>query len=217
MGYSIRMDTFHVEHFFPKMEKIGDEVYVYRGFLSKEKVKQYLDIILDQKEWIDGAQFNKPTIETFSNPIFGDLLKKIQDELALEKMFLEFTPGITKIKTGNGMEEHSDDCPYCWKVRDPEINISDNEGKRCVLYGIVLYFSDFEGGDIYYPEQGISFKPEPGDLIMHSTKKYCKHGVSPVTSGTRYSLSPYIVQYHSESDEKVAYDFWNNYTLKNIF
>jgi hypothetical protein len=201
----------HQKNFFPNMEEIGEEIYVYRKFLSQEELDFYLNIITNQKKWIDGAQFNKPTIETFSDRIFSDILKKIQDTIALEKMFLENTPGITKIKPGYGMEEHSDDCPYCWKVRDPKIKINENENKRCVLYGIVVYFSNFTGGEIYYPEQNVFFKPEPGDLVMHATSKYCKHGVKPVIEGTRYSIAPYIVKYHSESDEKEAADFWNNY------
>ena len=196
------------------MEEIGEEVYVYKGFLSKEELDFYLKVILKQNEWMDGAQFNKPTIETFSNPVFGNILKKIQETIALEGMFLEFTPGITKIKPENGMEEHSDDCPYCWNIRDPKIKISKNESKRCVLYGIVVYFSEFTGGEIYYPEQGVLFSPKPGDLVMHATSKYCKHGVKPVIDGVRYSMAPYIVQYHLESDKKEAIDFWNNYINK---
>ena len=210
-GIPFKMSTFHVKHSFPNLEEIGDEVYVYKGFLSKEEVSKYLKIILDQKEWLDGAQFGKATIETFSNQVFGDILKKIQDNIALENMFLEFTPSVTKIKNGKGMEEHSDDCPYCWKERNPKINIQDHESKRCVLYGIVVYFSEFTGGEIYYPQQSVSFKPGPGDLVMHSTKRYCEHGVKPVIDGTRYSIAPYIVQYHSESDAQKRHDFWNSY------
>jgi hypothetical protein len=205
------MSNFHVKHSFPNLEEIGDEVYVYKGFLSKEELNKYLQIILDQKEWQDGAQFSKPTIETFGNNVFGDILKKIQDTITLKDMFIEFTPGITKIKSGKGMEEHSDDCPYCWNNRDPQIIIGDKESKRCVLYGIVVYFSEFTGGEIYYPQQSLYFKPEPGDLVMHSTKRYCEHGVKPVIDGTRYTLAPYIVQYHSESDAQKTHDFWNNY------
>jgi hypothetical protein len=206
------MSTLHTKNNFDKLDEIGDQVYVYKGFLSKEEVDKYLNIIFSQKEWIDGAQFNKQTIETFGNPIFGNILKRIQDEIVPEKMFLEFTPGVMKIKVGKGMEEHSDDCPYCWKMRDPKITINDIESKRCVVYGIVVYFSEFTGGEIYYPEQDIIFTPEPGDLIIHATNKYCKHGVKPVISGTRYSMAPYIVKYHNESDAQKAYDFWNSYT-----
>lgn len=208
------MNTFHIKHFFPNMEEIGDEIYIYKNFLSQKEIDTYLKIIINQKEWIDGAQFNKPTIETFGNNVFGNILKKIQDKVALKDMFVDFTPSITKYKDGQGMEEHSDDCPYCWKAIEPERKLVNNEGKRCVLYGIVVYFSDFTGGEIYYPEQGIMFKPDPGDLIMHSTSKYCKHGVKPVNGGTRYSMAPYIVKYHLESDAQRARDFWNNYQME---
>ena len=205
------VSALHKKNHFPNMEEIGEEVYVYKGFLSKEEVDFYLKVILKQNDWIDGLPFQKPTIDFFSAPVFGNVLKKIQDTITLEDMFIEFTPGIVRMKTGKGMEEHSDDCPYCAKLKDPEKTLVGNESKRCVLYGIVVYFSEFTGGDIYYPEQGISFKPEPGDLVMHATSKYCKHGVKPVIDGTRYSVAPYIVQYHSESDKQEAIEFWNNY------
>jgi hypothetical protein len=210
------MTNLHQKNYFPNMEEIGDEVYVYKGFLSQEELGFYLNRILNQKDWIDGAQFNKETIETFGDSIFINILKKIQDEIALEGMFVDVTPSVTKYKHGKGMEEHSDDCPYCWKIIEPERILRSNEEKRCVVYGIVLYFSEFTGGEIYYPEQDVVFKPEPGDLIMHSTNKYCKHGVKPVTGGVRYSFAPYFVKYHSESDAQEARDFWNHYEMVEI-
>ena len=198
------------------MEEIGDQIYVYKSFLSQEEIDPYLNMMINQKEWLDGAQFNKSTIETFGHPVFLNILNKIQDEIALEDMFVDLTPSVTKYKHGKGMEEHSDDCPYCWKLIDPKRTLRGNEDKRCVIYGMVLYFSKFTGGEIYYPEQDVVFSPEPGDLIMHSTNRHCKHGVKPVIDGTRYSFAPYFVQYHSESDAQEARNFWNNYKVAEI-
>jgi hypothetical protein len=215
-GKVIDMPNLHQKNYFSNMDEIGDEIYVYKGFLSQEEIDPYLNMMLNKKDWLDGAQFNKPTIETFWHADFANILKKIQDEIALDGMFVDLTPSVTRYKHGKGMEEHSDDCPYCWKLREPEIVLHDHEEKRCVVYGMVLYFSKFTGGEIYYPEQGVIFSPEPGDLIMHSTGRHCKHGVKPVIDGTRYSFAPYFVKYHSESDAQEASDFWNNYKVSEI-
>jgi hypothetical protein len=56
-------------------------------------------------------------------------------------------------------------------------------------YGVVAYFGDYTGGAIYYPEQGIEFIPEPGDLVIHIALPSHKHGVKPVDSGVRYAFS----------------------------
>ena len=58
--------------------------------------------------------------------------------------------------------------------------------------GTVFYINDdYQGGELYFPKQGIEFKPKaragyffPGDL------NYI-HGVRPITSGCRYT-SPYF-------------------------
>ena len=143
-----------MNNYFKESEQIGDQIYAYRGFLSKDEVKTYLDIITNtpKERWIDGAQFQKEGTETFGDPVFGNILKKIQEEVVPEGMFLENTPGITKIQNGNGMTEHSDDCPHCKKINDPSLDIPEHLMKRCVLYGMVVYFSEFTGGEIYYPK-----------------------------------------------------------------
>lgn len=202
-----------MNNYFEKSEQIGDQIYAYRGFLSQKEVEEYLKLIesFPKEDWLDGEQFQKPGTETIGNNIFGNVLKKIQNEIVPEGLFLENTPSVTKIQDGNGMQEHSDDCPHCKKINDPSLDMPDHLMKRCVLYGMVVYFSKFTGGQIYYPEQDVMFTPEPGDLIIHSTNKYCKHGVKPVIDGIRYSMAPYIVEYVNESDKKAAEKFWAEY------
>lgn len=199
--------------FFKNAIEIGNEIYVYKNFLSLKELKECEIILNDAKEsdWIDGAQFQKPTIETCAKKEFGKILKKIQKEILPEGYYLEDTPGVNRMRLGFGMEEHSDDCPHCKKINGIDENVSDHLMKRCVLYGIVVYLTEFTGGEIYYPVQNVIFKPEPGDMIIHSTSKECKHGVKPVLSGQRCVLSPYIIKYNDIKYEKDAKEFWKNY------
>lgn len=199
---------------FPGSVKIGNEIYVYKNFLSKDILEQCkLEIeSAPESSWIDGAQFNKATLRTLSANFMRKILKKIQDEVVPYGLFLEDTPSVNQIKLGLGMEEHSDDCPHCKKIKNPSMEISDHEAKRCVLYGIVVYLSEFTGGEIYYPNQEVIFAPEPGDMIIHATSVECKHGVKPVLSGNRFVVSPYIVKYNSQEDTEKAFEFWKNYS-----
>jgi hypothetical protein len=68
------------------------------------------------------------------------------------------------------------------------------EGEEFILknnniFGTVAYINDFGGGELRYPNQSITYKPEPGDLVIHSAEDHCTHEVLKVTSGVRYSYS----------------------------
>lgn len=59
----------------------------------------------------------------------------------------------------------------------------------------LIYINDnYEGGDIYFPELGISIKPEVGDLVCFPDTPDFVHGVKPITSGTRYTSPRWITR-----------------------
>jgi hypothetical protein len=201
---------------FEKLTKIGNDIYVYKNFLSKKNLEEYNYFInnINENDWIDAKQFNKPGMHTYTKPEFGKILKKINDEIMPDDIYLEGAPSINRIMPGFDMEEHVDECPHCRKIKNPDEHIGYMESKRCVLYGIVVYLSKFSGGEIYYPAQDVSFQPEPGDLIIHSTSKECKHGVRTVIDGNRYVMAPYAVKYLNEKDAMKAKTFWESYSYK---
>ena len=55
---------------------------------------------------------------------------------------------------------------------------------------IVYINDDFEGGEIYLPQHDISIKPKKGLLVCFPGDRHYLHGVSKITSGTRFTL-PY--------------------------
>ena len=86
----------------------------------------------------------------------------------------------------------------------------------CVIdYGLVTYFGDFEGGDVIYPffdtegnirdkdlenykinkdDECLSYKPENGDVVIHSAYHPYEHGVRTVTKGVRYAFATFAVK-----------------------
>ena len=71
--------------------------------------------------------------------------------------------------------------------------------KYKIVYGVVIYLNDdFSGGFLNYPELKLSIKPKPGSLMIHESQ--ILHEVLPVTNGSRYSLTSFIL---GDSDTKL--------------
>ena len=82
---------------------------------------------------------------------------------------------------------------------------NDTYSTCCELdYGVVAYFGDFEGGEIFYHsfnkdgtlseinlnlDECLIYKPEAGDVVIHSAYAPYYHGTLPVLSGVRYAYS----------------------------
>jgi hypothetical protein len=55
---------------------------------------------------------------------------------------------------------------------------------------ILAYLNDdYEGGELYFPEHDFGVRPKKGMIIFFPGNLHYVHGVAPVTSGTRYTLS----------------------------
>ena len=83
--------------------------------------------------------------------------------------FIETKTHIAKFVPGNGMHEHFD------------------SNRPNDIATLVYLNNDYVGGDIYFPEYGMSFKPEPGDLLTFPDNPDYIHGVRPIDSGIRYT------------------------------
>jgi len=63
--------------------------------------------------------------------------------------------------------------------------------KQKIIFGIAIYLNDdFLGGEISYPDLGLSIKPQTCSMVIHNAQLL--HEVLPVTFGTRYSLTAFV-------------------------
>lgn len=71
---------------------------------------------------------------------------------------------------------------------DDEVDfIGDEEFIR--NFTIVIYLNDnFEGGEIIFPLQGVSVKPEPGLIVIFPSSFMYPHMTSPTIGSDRYAL-----------------------------
>jgi len=104
----------------------------------------------------------------------------------LNKRDIPYTPSVELLKydAGSSAKVHVDvSGPY----RESFFKTTDAMWNQT---GIIILNDEFEGGNLFFPELNQRYgKDDAGDLIIFSARnsKYA-HGVSTVTSGTRYSL-----------------------------
>lgn len=97
-----------------------------------------------------------------------------------------------------------------WKPGQRMLPHYDNLGgdhSAPVMYGCVFYINDdFEGGELWYPNQGVEYVPEAGDLIIHPGSREYSHGVREIESGLRISAGSFITQ-KNQADEEFDYEY----------
>jgi len=180
-------------------EQLGEDIYVYRNFISWEELKTINDLILslNEEEWIHDES------------IFGMLWNKISSphkelqfmreriiDLLPEGLYLGHSTAFTRLFTDDFWGPHADAHDF-YPIREKAAQLKENEPFIWAdneKWGLVVYFNEFEGGEIYYPHQNIEYKPNPGDLVIHSAEENCLHGVKPVKSKVRYSHSNHLFE-----------------------
>lgn len=165
--------------------------------LQEDVVTIYKDTLID---WY---------AEKTTSPINGiiDLWEYIS-ELIYPEYVIHPSRNLLKVKPGdNGMFIHSDSPGKnsCHLLSQPDVFQT-----CCIIdYGLVAYFGDFEGGEIFYPNLNpdgtkkvdnfdgpcFEYKPEKGDVVIHGAFSDYSHGVREVKSGIRYAYSNFVLKY----------------------
>lgn len=71
------------------------------------------------------------------------------------------------------------------------------------LASIIYLNDDYVGGEISFPNRGISIKPSAGSLVSFPGNKHYVHEVKKISSGIRLTLSMWIR--FAEADGNIAY------------
>lgn len=76
---------------------------------------------------------------------------------------------------------------------DKELHEGEDAGKPndfpwYDIAGLFYLNDDYEGGELYFPLQGVQFKPKTGAVYFFPGDKEYIHGVTEITSGIRYTV-----------------------------
>lgn len=91
---------------------------------------------------------------------------------------------------GSFMHPHVDIVGY---LQDKDNAIQDHLSKWSGHLSSVIYLNDnYEGGELYFKDHGVSIKPEAGDYITFPGNRHYQHGVKEVSGAVRYTLSTWV-------------------------
>lgn len=76
---------------------------------------------------------------------------------------------------------------------DKELHEGEHRGKPndfpyYDIAGLFYINEDYEGGELYFPNQGIQFKPKAGAAYFFPGDMNYIHGITPIESGLRYTV-----------------------------
>lgn len=192
-------------------EEIGKDIYVYKNFETREFCDRLFDEFnkREEKDWVaisDAGRY--VSFEGSKN------LKYIRDKILStielhDGFYLNDGDRCLRITKGGFMAPHADNVEYL-KVLEESKNYVDGqeyELRQNSHYGMVFYFNEFEGGELEYPNQNIIYKPNVGDLVIHSSLDHCTHGVKTVLNGERYSYSSNIYDFIKVPKGTNVHDF----------
>jgi predicted 2-oxoglutarate/Fe(II)-dependent dioxygenase YbiX len=175
--------------------KIGSarNVIIIENFVSPEDCKLVLDSIDDSIVWVSYTQEGIPDKvsknlhdKKEAYGILKNAIDKLQNEIETHfgRSLEEGFPGIRVWSVGDYQPLHADG-------EDPEGN--PNEA-YIVDYGSVIYLNDdYEGGEIYFPDQQIEIKPKAGTVVFFPSNNMFIHGVKEITKGERYTCPQFWV------------------------
>lgn len=131
---------------------------------------------------------------------------KAEVEKFFEVKLQETGPAVVRWPIGARQDPHA----------DKEFHYGEEEGRPndfpwYDLASLFYFNEDYEGGELYFPRQGLEFKPREGCAYFFPGDKYYAHGVRPVKSGNRFT-SPFFwtIKEHTGEKQPPA-DYINGY------
>lgn len=163
------------------------------NFVSESVASVMVEYFKEEDRWGETA-FNgshgapvqpgsvKPSDFGLPDDIFMGVNERLQAAVSLvySKKVTPSSIHAQKWEVGSSANPHSDNSDF---------DGNPTEGFDNLKYVGILYLNnDYEGGDLFFPEHGISIHPNSGSMYIFSGGVENIHGVTEITSGTRYSI-----------------------------
>jgi len=171
----------------PNIVKLDEKIFLYKNFIPQDKVKQINEILDAQQSmshYFEEIQFGVTEAQFDLFPVWEAISELLYPEYVIHPLL-----STLHFKEGKEMLPH---CDSPGEDHTEDLTVPDIWSTCCLLsWGAIVYFGDFTGGEVYYPNQNVEISVQPGDLVIHGALADCMHGVKKVTSGNRYAFSTF--------------------------
>lgn len=169
--------------------KLEDNIYYYKNVYSNPE--EFLNNVNSSVAWRDwmssGGEVLYGKVAGGAIPLPIDILNTLK--YSVHQCLYDYC-----LKTGNDFGWVPDF--YTVQKYDidaymgPHVDSTDRTVAKMPTISIVVYLNDdYEGGELVFPEQGITIKPESGSMVIFPSYPPYYHDPKPVTSGDKY-MSP---------------------------
>lgn len=142
-------------------------------------------VIYDSSYW-DHRVATEPTLKE-ANPEIPKIIKEMQNRLKdrVDEFFSvdahPTSPAIVRWLPGQRQQPHADK-----ELHEGEHRGKPNDFPFYDIAGLFYINDNYEGGELYFPNQGIQFKPKAGAAYFFPGDMNYIHGVTEIESGIRY-------------------------------
>jgi hypothetical protein len=172
------------------LQKLDEKLFYFPNFISEEDVRLINEKIKETesiKHPFEEMRFGT----TPSIPELFPVWEKVSELIAPDYVIHPLL-NLLHFKEGASMDPH---CDSPGEGNHEELTMPDMWSTCCLLsYGVCVYFGEYTGGEVYYPNQNITIPVKPGDLVIHGALEDYSHGVKEVTSGSRYTYSNFALR-----------------------
>lgn len=182
----------------------SDNIHVIKNFIEKDDVKKIIEFSRTISEWSnanDEDKFDENGTCIYNAAYWrdrqcdGDLILKLNPEIyaLIDSYILKMAKTIESIFSCKVSLRPP--CIIRWfpgLKQEPHADKQTNDGQPNPfidydINSLFYYNDDFDGGELYYPQHGITIKPEPGLAVLHPGDINYLHGVSEIRSGERFT------------------------------
>ena len=160
------------------VNKIHEGIFEIENFLSEEENSKIMNFVsnLHQRSW--QRDEDKKYFKINGNKIFyfldSDIRNRIDNIFSSQYEIQQFL------------------AVYKYEENDKHNSHTDDGTKENVRHGLVIYLNeDFDGGEVFYPELDITYKPKARSMLIHRASIW--HEVLPVKNGKRYVLTTFAI------------------------
>lgn len=180
-----------------------DTIKIIKNFMPQEDVdiflnfgKKYAYTLADKTHHnvIDGNFFIQDGLEDMWIK-YTDLMRKKAEDLYNLKLNKDRLLDLFVHPEGSYLDAHTDIIDYVQLEVYDQPNLFEEQKKDWPFLwsghlSVLCYLNkDFDGGILYFPDQGIEIVPEPGMLVCFPGNLHFLHGVTKTTGATRFTVS----------------------------